>query len=1019
MNAPIGSPTGTVPAVGFVLDVPLIGVPEAAGRVLDLWRADARLCELTDGRWLLLLPEPVRTRADLAPGLPLERTGHGAPTGASGPGPRSATVTADGRLVLTEGGATITRVVGELPGLDPADWLDPTGLALHRPRPVGAAPAPEAPPVEESVPVVPRPDLRAAAGIGPSSERARRLTAETRSARSRRARRQADRQAGGRTGSGAAWWQTTRPIALAPRHTAVVVGLLMVVPLLFVVLFGLGLLKDLSVDPGGIVYASIGAGLVYGALFGRRAAQDGGETTAPTAPAAGGTPAPRRGRRPWLGDLLARFTLRTPAAHLLHQRHARYLRELTRAFEQHRWDDALRDALPLAGRERGDTAAGRSWFSVALPKRFTGQLRPTPHRVGPAATNAFSSRTVHQHLTELYRSAAERLERQDRFDEAAFVLADLLEAPAEAVALLDRHGRLTQAAELAEGRDLAAELVVRLWWRAGERARAVRTAHRRGAFATAVERLAATDPQAARELRAAWAEHCRAAGDRLGAVEAAWPDQALRPSVAADLRDAVALGGPTRGRALPYLLALPDLTALGSGAATRALARAVLDSDGHPGTTGRSVLAATLAGLPAADPATDRELATAAARAAVRDGGLGGESGGPGGTAEHSLFDRLLRRADPLTAADLPRPRPLPRPVGVAPAYTAAERPGTLPVLDAVLLASGSLLVACGQAGARLLAPDGRTRAHWDTPTDRLVLADHGGGALLVTDHGPDLLGLAHLDLATRTVRPWITLRARRLAPSYDGHRLIAAADGGIVVLDTSAPRPVAVWRELGGGERLLGGITRTAGGCAVLVRSLSAARSPLVRGLSAARSSLTEVWRWDLPGWELRARLRVDDALTDLRFGTGSLARTSPAATPDPVALAAGGLLTVEPLAAGPLDADDGTASGDRTVLRWTSGLPTAELTVDGRAVLGPAVDGDHWALTVPTPDGTGLRAYAGTGPCSAPELTVQVPNASGYRIGVRRHAGAVTYWHRSGRVLATSADGTALLANLRVTVR
>lgn len=609
---------------------------------------------------------------------------------------------------------------------------------------------------------------------------------------------------------------------------------------------------------------------------------------------------------------------------------------------------------------------------------------------------------MHQHLTELYRAAAERLEGQGRFDEAAFVLADLLEAPAEAVALLERHDRLTQAAELAEGRELAADLVVRLWWRAGERARAVRTAHRRGAFATAVERLAATDPQAARGLRAAWAEHCRAAGDRLGAVEAAWPDEALRPSVAADLRDAVALGGPTRGRALPYLLSLPDLMALGSGAATRALARAVLDSDGDPGTTGRSVLAATLAGLPAADPATDRELATAAARAAVRDGGLGGEHGGPGGAAEHSLFDRLLGRADPLTAADLARPRPLPRSVGAAPAYTAADRPGTLPVLDAVLLASGSLLVACGQAGARLLAPDGRTRAHWDTPTDRLVLADHGGGALLVTDHGPDLLGLAHLDLATRTVRPWTTLRARQLAPSYDGHRLIAAADGGIVVLDTTAPRPVAVWRELGGEERLLGGITRTAGGCAALVRSPSTARSPL-----------TEVWRWDLPGWELRARQRVDDALTDL------LSRTDPGDTPDPVALAAGGLLTVEPLPAGRLDPDGGIASEDRTVLRWTSGLPAAELTVDGRALLGPAADGDHWALTVPTPDGTGLHAYAGTGPCSAPGLTVLVPNASGDRIGVRRHAGAVTYWHRSGRVLATSADGTALLANLRVTVR
>ncbi|SDS93249.1 hypothetical protein SAMN05216371_0918 [Streptomyces sp. TLI_053] len=1012
MNAPLRRAAGTVLATGFVLDVPLIGAPEAAGRVLELWRADARLCELPDGRWLLLLPEPVRTRVDRAPGLPLERAGHGGPSVADTPASGSAAVTADGRLVLTAGGSTVTHLVAELPGLDPADWLDPTGLALHRPRPVGAAPAPEAPPVEDSVPDVPRPDLRAAAGIRPPSGRARRLTAGTPRARARRARRQSERPtdppSAGRTGAGGgagrgagrgpAWWQTTRPITLAPHHAAVVVVLLMVVPLLFVVLFGLGLLEDAGFDPGGVVFASIVGGLAHGALFGRRAARGGGGATAgPSGPAAPGpsgsaAPAPRRGRRPWLGDLLARFTLRTPAARLLHQRHARYLRDLTRAFEQQRWEDALRDAPPLAGRERG-AATERPLVSLALPTRFTGQLRPTLLRIGPAAANAFSGPTVHQHLTELYRAAAERLEQQGRYDEAAFVLADLLEAPAEAVALFERHDRLTRAAELAEGRELAADLVVRLWWRAGERARAVRTAHRRGAFATAVERLAATDPQAARELRAAWAGHCRAAGDRLGAVEAVWPDEALRPSVAADLRDAVALGGPTRGRALPYLLALPDLTAQGFGTATRALARAILDGDGDPNATGRSALAAALARLPAADPATDRELATAAARAAVRDGGLGG------GVAEHPLFDRLLGRADPLTAADLPRPRPRPvrRPGGSAPAHTAVDRPGTLPVLDAVLLASGSLLVACGQAGVRLLAPDGRTRAHWDTPTDRLVLADHGGGALLVTEHGPDLLGLARLDLATRTVRPWTTLRARRPAPTYDGHRLIAAADGGIVVLDTTAPRPVAVRRELGGEETLLGGITRTANGCAALVRSPSTAHSPL-----------TEVWRWDLPGWELRARLRVDDALSDL------LSRTDPADALEPVALAAGGLLTAEALPAG-----SGTASADRTVLRWTSGLPAAELTVDGCAPLGPAADGDHWALTVPTPDGTGLRAYAGSGPCSAPGVTVLVPNASGDRIGVRHHAGTVTYWHRSGRVLATSADGTALLANLRVTVR
>ncbi|MFD0351135.1 hypothetical protein ACFQ0M_44090 [Kitasatospora aburaviensis] len=210
-------------------------------------------------------------------------------------------------------------------------------------------------------------------------------------------------------------------------------------------------------------------------------------------------------------------------------------------------------------RPAGRRPAGRAPALARARPAPPPHRRPPPH---PARRHRrrcllpLSGLTVHQHLAALYRRAAEELERVGRIDEAAFVLADLLDAPAEAVALLDRHGRSGQAAELAEGRDLAADLVVRLWWQAGAHERALRIAHRRAAFAAAVGRLAADDPAAGRELRRAWAAHSREAGDHLGAVEALWPDEALRPLAAADLRDAVALGGPTRGRALPYLLAL-------------------------------------------------------------------------------------------------------------------------------------------------------------------------------------------------------------------------------------------------------------------------------------------------------------------------------------------------------------------------------------------------------------------------------------------------------------------------------
>ncbi|MFD5915893.1 bpX6 domain-containing protein [Kitasatospora sp. NPDC058201] len=968
------SPRATVTAAGFVLDVPVIGRAEAVHRVLAHWRDGTELRELPDGRWLLVLAEPVAVRGDRAPGLPLRAAADGtlaafgAAEGPSGPG----------RLVLVEAGRTITRPLAGLTATDPSGWLSPAGLTLHRPRPVGAAAGPEAAPVVDAVPTRPRPDLRAAAGILPPSVRAGRLAAET---------------GGSEAPSGQGSWKgPVRAVRATPAgRLAYLATALVLLGVGWLVLFSDR--AHLVVDQGPRIVGlfalwfvlTVAYHLIRGDRGGHRGGAEGGNaatgatagaaTGAATGPARGSARRSARTRRPVLRHLLARLTLRTPAARSLHRRHLRYLRELTRAFEQRRWDDALRDALPLAARASDDT--GRPWLSLGLPRRFTGALRATPRSDALAVASPFHGPTSHQHLTALYRHAAERLEKAGRIDEAAFVLADLLDAPAEAVALLDRHDRSAQAAELAEGRDLAAELVVRLWWRAGERDRAVRTAHRRSAFAAAVVRLAATDPSAGRELRAAWAEHRRAAGDRLGAVEAAWPDEALRPSVVADLRDAVALGGPDRGRALPHLLAL------GVGQSTRAFARAVLDGDGDPRSSGRTALAATLAELPAADPAADRELATAAALAAVRDGGIGGPDAGPGARAADALLDRLLLRADPLVAEDLARPRPAPRPAGVTPAYTAADRPGTLPVLDAALLASGLLLVACGQAGVRLIGPDGRTRASWDTPADRLVLADHGAVALLVADYG-DLREVSRLDLVTRAVRPWTTLRARQFASSFDGRHLITEDADGIAVLDTLAPRPSVVWRELVVGQRLVGRINRTPGGCAAVVRSSLPDGSPF-----------TEVWRWDLPGWELRARLRVDDALAEPHL--------------EPAALAAGGLLAAS--------APTGEAPGT-TTLCWTSGLPTVRLRLDGAASDAPATDGDHWAVTVPLPDGAGLRLHAGTGPARGPALTAVFPDADPSRIGVRRHAGAVTYRHRSGRVLATSADGATLLANVRVTV-
>ncbi|MGW6915341.1 bpX6 domain-containing protein [Kitasatospora sp. NPDC054939] len=1030
-----GAFRGTVDAAGFVLDTPVTGPAEAAARVLDHWRDGADLRRLPDGRWLLTLAAPTAVRADRAPGLPLRRT-----AGALVALGTDATDAPAGHLLLTTGGHTAAHPIAGLPLIDPAGWLDPGGLAVHRLGAVGTPPAPDR--VLDDLAVRGAPDLRAAAGLGARSRTAGRLLGETgrprlldrlpalplpRLGRHRtQARasgdtpiRPARRRRSARRGpllprSASATGRTMRPrgtsrrrplarlggLLLAALHLLRVALVLVATLLGFVVVWaGLAVIAVRAVyggpqASGSRLLLASAIALVLAAWVlrtrGRAAGAPGGGTGDHTGSAPGRRPGAAPGaagrtgrpRPPLLRGLFARLTLRTPAAHLVRGRHARYLHRLERAFAEQRWEDALRDAIQLAGPGRADGAA---WLSLGLPARRAGALRPSPGTTAAGGSSLLSGPSVHQHLTELYRRAAEALEREGRIDEAAFVLADLLHLPAEAVALLDRHGRTAQAADLAEGRELDPELVVRLRWRAGHREHAVRIAHLRGVFAVAVERLGPVDPAAARELRLAWAEHCRSSGDRLGAVEALWPEESLRPSAAGDLREALALGGPTGGRALAHLLAL------GEGADTAEWARRMIDGAEPATTGGRAALLTALADLRAADPAVDRELATAAARAAVRDGGFGTQDGS--GT-ERARFERLLKRADPLAAADLPSPVRPGRNPGAPLEITAADRPGTLPVLDAAVLGSGALLVACGHAGVRLLTPDGRTKARWDVPTDRLVLADHGGSALLVAEYD-EATEIARLDLATRTVRPWATLQTTGPLSGYDGRHLIAVDGRGIVVLDTAAPRPTVVWRELGGGhaqaeERCLTVPARTAAQCSVVV----ATRPRWGAGTTECRT-------WELPGWRLVSRPALTDE--ELEPGGASIGHT---------ALAGGGriLTTAEP--------DPG-----RTTLRWYGTGGPGSLTVAGAAVAPPVTDGDDWVLTVADPDGDGtgtLVAHAGRG-YQAPALTARFPAAApgpGGRpapVGVRRLGGAVTYWHRSGRVLAVAEDGS-VLANLRV---
>jgi hypothetical protein len=533
--------------------------------------------------------------------------------------------------------------------------------------------------------------------------------------------------------------------------------------------------------------------------------------------------------------------------------------------------------------------------------------------------------------------------------------------------LLERHGRLELAAEIADGRKLAADLVVRLRWRAGHRARALEVARARGAYAEAIKRLEPVDPEAAQELRLAWSADLSRAGDYLGAVEAVWPVEELRSTVIPDIQAGMALGGPTAAHLFAYLLAT-------DGRGTGSDAGLALLRTRDPWLLGsRERFITALSRLRCAEPVTDRVLATAAIRELLT------HEARPDWheQALRQAFNALSERADPVLRADLP-------PLGWHEAggssrraleVVSAAQPGQLPVVDVAALDGGVLLVAHGNHGARLLTLDGKTRASWDIPTHRLVVADHGGIALLANYVGDLTWEFHRLDLLTRRTSRWITIRISHFDPTFDGVTLtVIDEDGALVFLDAQADRPKVLWRELDGVGTAVA-LARSPGKLAAIVQTRTGP------GLPAEH---LEQWSWDLPSMTLRGRPPVD-------WPTSQSTLTST------------GVFTS-------LDVGDQDESAQRWVMRSIErGSRKSPVTLETTGPVRITASGLVHAVIVNEPDVTRVLVTTSTGD---DDLTFTFP--AGVQPQIRSHGGNVAVWDQAGRIMSVDTIGRRVTCSI-----
>lgn len=519
--------------------------------------------------------------------------------------------------------------------------------------------------------------------------------------------------------------------------------------------------------------AGVGAGLlgVLGAIGPSGSARSADATGIPAPPAPPPPPS-------WLAQLARRIAAPLWGP-LLGGAHGRYLGKLFDLFDSGKLEDALRHAIPLGG--TGGWDLGPNW-SLPGPR-----ANLSLGRYGASNSSSIGlETTIYQQLRQLYERALVRLLAEDRLDDAVFVLVELLREYGRAVELLEERGKFALAAELAEAGDLAPEIAVRLWMRAGESTRAILVARRKGAFAAAIEALRKDHGALAIQLRSAWAHHLADRGDFARACEVAWAEPTLRPAAVVWLDAALGMGGPAGARLIAYLLRdRPELFA-----AAKERIDALLLPEGWEAAAMRSAVAT---GLLAVDSHEARTLLRPVFRRIIAD-----QAALPH-AVERGLITQIRDKLDePALAADVPpavsptgrledRAQPL---VLSIPAGDA----GSSRVTDIVFLGNGGVLVALGELGARLYGRDGRVRARFDEPVTTLVPFDAGGMAIGI--HRRDWgLRLSRLDLVGGTVSRWHDAQYSTCAPTCDGNLWFVGEGESIIALDAVAPQASTLWR--------------------------------------------------------------------------------------------------------------------------------------------------------------------------------------------------------------------------------
>ncbi|OCG18263.1 bpX6 domain-containing protein [Gilliamella sp. WF3-4] len=214
-------------------------------------------------------------------------------------------------------------------------------------------------------------------------------------------------------------------------------------------------------------------------------------------------------------NYLSLFSIVSKLSHLIALRQGNYIETMLKKFEQGNLEDALRYAIPI---NNNSPSKGQA-FGVPKPRNKLS----LSESVYGNSSSIYLEEKLQKHLQVLYQQSFEKLAKQDRVEEAVFVLVELLNNLDEGLEFLMQRKRYKQAMELAIARDAKPELIIKLCCLANDWNKAVMIARRDNAFANAILMLEKDQPEIVDRLRLEWANALADRAEWLAAIDVIWP----------------------------------------------------------------------------------------------------------------------------------------------------------------------------------------------------------------------------------------------------------------------------------------------------------------------------------------------------------------------------------------------------------------------------------------------------------------------------------------------------------------